>query len=269
MPELKSMPPLHELGFQYQPIVGFDASEPFWAEALVRWRLRDGTVRGPLHVLPHWLTEQRQDVFTRFCLERAAAALAEHRDAVVSVNLSPTQVTHPQTLSSLEGLLPEVRRRLRIELTEQRFGDSKRLWNSLATLRQRCGALLLDDVTVSDAADRIPSSDLIDGVKVDRSVTAALADRDGRGTVERFVRGLCERFPVVVMEGVEDPAICDGLRELGATHVQGFGIGQPAPELVPALHEPRLPEVEAATAKAVRLRLGTLMLAEGDSELHA
>ena len=104
------MPPLHELGFQYQPIVGFDASEPFWAEALVRWRLRDGTVRGPLHVLPHWLTEQRQDVFTRFCLERAAAALAEHRDAVVSVNLSPTQVTHPQTLSSLEASILELDR---------------------------------------------------------------------------------------------------------------------------------------------------------------
>lgn len=268
MPERNSMPPLHELGFQYQPIVSLSEPEAIWVEALVRWHLPDGTVRGPLQVLPHWLSEQRQDVFTRFSIERVAATLAEHDDVSVSVNLSPAQVTHPQTLASLEGLLPDVRQRLRIELTEQRFGDARRLWNSLAALRERCGALLLDDVTERDAADRIPSADLIDGVKVDRSVTGGLADGSRRRELERFVRELGERFPVVVIEGVEDPAQCDGLRELGATHVQGFGIGHPRPDPVPPLYEPRLPEVEAATAKAVRLHLGALLLAEGDSDLH-
>jgi len=264
----ESLPPLHELGFQYQPIVSLGEAEPLWAEALVRWRLPDGTVRGPLAILPHWLAEQRQDVFTRYSIERVAAALAAFGEATVSVNLSPAQVTHPQTLASLEGLLPDVRRRFRVELTEQRFGDSKRLWNSLAALRQRCGALLLDDVTETDAADRIPSADLIDGVKVDRSVTQALADRERRPAIERFLRGLRDRFAIVVVEGVEDRAICDGLRELGATHVQGFGVAQPRPSLAPPLYEPHLPEVEAASAKAVRLNLGALMLGEGDSELH-
>src|SRR5690606_10345608 len=51
----ESLPPLHELGFQYQPIVSLGEAEPLWAEALVRWRLPDGTVRGPLAILPHWL----------------------------------------------------------------------------------------------------------------------------------------------------------------------------------------------------------------------
>ncbi len=268
MPDPYSTPPLHELGFQYQPIVSLHEPDAVWVEALVRWHLPDGTVRGPLHILPHWLSEQRQDVFTRFSIERVAATLAAHGDVHVSVNLSPAQVTHPQTLASLEGLLPEVRGRLRIELTEQRFGDSRRLWNSLAALRQRSGALVLDDVTERDAADRIPSADLIDGVKVDRSVTSGLIDASRRRELERFVRGLAERFPIVVIEGVEDAAVCDGLRELGATHVQGFGIGQPRPDPVPELYEPRLPEVEEATAKALRLHLGALLLAEGDSDLH-
>jgi EAL domain-containing protein (putative c-di-GMP-specific phosphodiesterase class I) len=262
------MPPLHELGFQYQPISGLQEHEPYWAEALVRWNLPDGTVRGPLDILPHWLSEHRQDLFTRFSIERVAAALAVHKAAHVSVNLSPAQVTHPQTLASLEGLLPEVRRRMRVELTEQSYQDSRRLWNSLAALRQRCGALLLDDVTEHDADDRIPAADLVDGVKVDRSVTQGLADPSRRRGIERFVRSLSARFQVVVMEGVEDPAICDGLHELGATHVQGFGVGQPRPELVQGLHEQRLPEVEAAAARAVRLRHGKLMLGDGDSELH-
>src|SRR5690606_9276562 len=121
VPERNSMPPLHELGFQYQPIVSLSEPEAIWVEALARWHLPDGTVRGPLQRLPPWLSEQRQDVFTRFSSERVAATLAEHDDVSVSVNLSPAQVTHPQTLASLEGLLPDVRQRLRIELTEQRF----------------------------------------------------------------------------------------------------------------------------------------------------
>src|SRR5690606_15001964 len=206
-----SPPPWRGLAYMYQPIVAPGVREPTWAEALVRWRLPDGTVRGPLDILPHWLAEPRQEAFTRFSIERAAATLSSHAGAVVSMNLSPNQVMHSQTITSLDRLLPAVRRRLRIELTEQSFGDGKRLWSSLALLRERCGAVLLDDLTEADARERIPSADLVDGVKVDRSVTAGLADPRLRGRLERFVRGLADRFPIVVVEGVEDPAIADGL----------------------------------------------------------
>lgn len=262
-------PPLHELAYMYQPIVAPGGREPTWAEALVRWRLPDGTVRGPLDILPHWLAEPRQEAFTRFSIERAAATLSSHAGAVVSMNLSPNQVMHSQTPTSLDRLLPAVRRRLRVELTEQSFGDGKRLWSSLALLRERCGAVLLDDLTEADARERIPSADLVDGVKVDRSVTAGLADPRLRGRLERFVRGLADRFPIVVVEGVEDPAIADGLFELGATHLQGFGIGQPSPDLVAPLFEPRLPDFEDARARAVRLNTGSLMLGGSDTELHS
>ena len=69
-------PRIDELRFQYQPIVPLSPDEPGWSEALVRWQLDDGTIRGPNDVLPHWLASARLEVFTRFSLERAAVALA-------------------------------------------------------------------------------------------------------------------------------------------------------------------------------------------------
>ncbi len=263
------LPPLNELAFQFQPVVALVDGEPEWAEALIRWNLPDGTVRGPLDVLPHWLAEKRQDVFTRFSIERVAAVLAQHECAQVSINLSPRQLVSPATTGALEGLLPDVASRLRIELTEQRFGDSRRLWGCLRAVRESCGAVLLDDVTEADLNDRIPRGDLVDGVKVDRSVTLGIVDGTRRRQLEDFVSELARRVPIVVVEGVEDPSLCDQIAALGATHVQGFGVARPRAELVLPLGEPSLPVVEAAVAKASRLHLGSLLLGGGDSDLNA
>lgn len=256
-------PRIDELRFQYQPIVPLSPDEPGWSEALVRWQLDDGTIRGPNDVLPHWLASARLEVFTRFSLERAAVALAAHPDALVSVNLSPTQVTHPTTLPILEGLLPDIRSRLRIELTEQRFFDTAALWSSLELIRERCSIVLLDDITQADIDTRLPANCPVDGIKLDRSVIDGLVDPDKQPALERLVREVTGRFPIVVAEGVEDPAWCDRLRELGVSHVQGFGIGRPRPDLV----TPRLHGSHGTGTRGMRLNLGDVLMGGAHSEL--
>lgn len=260
-------PRINELRFQYQPIVSLADGDPGWAEALVRWHLADGTIRGPLDVLPHWLGATRHPVFTRFSIERAAASLAAHPSARISVNLSPTQITHPTTLQLLEGLLPNIRSRLRIELTEQHFYDTAALWSSLALVRERCEVVLLDDVTLIDIDSRAKDDAPIDGVKLDRSVIQQLEDPARRPIIERFVRSVTERFPIVVAEGIEDRIWCEGLQELGVSHVQGFGIGRPQPDLVEPLYEPQLPRVLATPARGVRLNFGAILAGGVHSEL--
>jgi len=260
-------PRINELRFQYQPIVSLSHDDLGWSEALVRWHLADGTIRGPNDVLPHWLAASRQDVFTRFSLERAAATLAAHPSAQISVNLSPVQITHPMTLPVLEGLLPEIRSRLRIELTEQRYYDTATLWSSLTSIRERCGVVLLDDVTVDDIDSRAREGCPVDGVKLDRTVIQGLGDPDRRPGLERFVRAVSERFPIVVAEGVEDISWCDVLSELGVSHAQGFGIGRPKPDLIEPLFEPQLPGVVGVGARGVRLNFGDILSGGAHSEL--
>lgn len=234
-------PRLTELRFQYQPIVALRADEPGWSEALVRWQLADGTVRGPLDILPHWLAATRQEMFTRFSLERAAAAIAATPEALVSVNLSPSQVMHPGTAQTLEKLLPSVRARLRIELTEQHVYDTAALWHCLTLVRERCEVVLLDDVTPADLDMRVHDGAPVDGVKLDRSVVILLLEADERLKVERFIRDVSARFPIVVAEGIEDPALCEDLFALGVSHVQGFGIAKPHRDLIGGLHHALLP----------------------------
>lgn len=225
-------PQLTELRFQYQPIVALRTDEPGWSEALVRWELADGTVRGPLDILPHWLAATRHELFTRFTLEHAAKAIASTPEALVSVNLSPAQIMHPGTVQTLEKLLPEVRARLRIELTEQRVYDTAALWDALTMVRERSEVVLLDDVTPADLDRRVRDGAPIDGVKIDRSAIALLLDAERREQVRAFIRDVAQRFPIVVAEGIEDAAVCEDLYAMGASHVQGFGIAKPSRRLL-------------------------------------
>lgn len=261
-------PRLTDLRFQYQPIVSLSAGEPGWSEALVRWQLPDGTVRGPLDILPHWLSPSRHDEFTRFCIEKAAAVIAADRDSLVSINLSPAQVMHPATVGTLEGLLPAIRNRLRIELTEQRVYDVGALWGSLGLVRDRCGLVLLDDVTLDDMDLRTRAGAPIDGVKVDRSVIARLTDGDDRPRIEAFLRDATERFAIVVAEGIEDTVVCEGLRELGVSHVQGFAIARPRFEVAEPLTEAGLPGLATADRRLLRRTFGENLAGGSHAELN-
>jgi len=261
-------PRLTELRFQFQPIVSLSAGEPGWSEALVRWQLPDGTVRGPLDILPHWLSPSRHDEFTRFCIERAAATIAANRDVLVSVNLSPAQVMHPATLQTLEGLLPAVRSRLRIELTEQRVYDMGALWGSLGVVRDRCGLVLLDDVTLDDLDLRTRAGAPIDGIKVDRSVIACLTDREDRPRIEAFLKAAAERFAIVVAEGIEDTATCEGLLDLGVSHVQGFAIAKPRYEVAEPLSEAGLSGRVVGDLRVLRRTFGENLAGGPPAELH-
>ena len=88
-------PPLDALRFLYQPVETLSTAGDGWHEALVRWYLEDGTIRGPDTVLPYWLEPTRQSTFTRFTVQHAAEALQAHPEARLSINMSFFSLTVP------------------------------------------------------------------------------------------------------------------------------------------------------------------------------
>ncbi len=226
-------PRLEDLCFLYQPVAPVVLGASPWCEALVRWQHPDGTVRGPLEVLPYWLCQARIEEFTQFTLLRGAQVLAANAEARLSVNLSPKQVMLPSTILVLEGMLRSITARLHVELTEECHADTGALARQMVLLRERCGVVVLDDVAPGDLRERLRLDAKIDGVKIDRSVIDAALHQTGeaRESARRFVGSLCDRYPIVVAEGVEEPSASVDLQALGVSHVQGFGIARPAAEL--------------------------------------
>ncbi|MBW6456214.1 MAG: EAL domain-containing protein [Trueperaceae bacterium] len=250
---------LDQLGFQYQPVVPLQQGLAGWHEALLRWHLPDGTIRGPQQVLPYWLGPHRQPTFTRFTVDQAARLLQGDPQARLSINLSPRQVVHPAAMAALADLLPTVRGRLIVEVTEQRYRDVAGLWTTLASLARNCELVLLDDLTVDDLGPSARARAPVDGIKLDRSVLAALVDPATRAATAAALRGVADRYAIVVAEGVEDVRHLQLLDGLGITHAQGYGIGRPAPRPVaptwPA-DAPLRPVTGAVRAPAARYRRG-------------
>lgn len=226
-------PRLEELRFVFQPVAPVAPGAGPWCEALVRWQHPDGTVRGPLEILPYWLSQARIEEFTQFTLLRGAQALASDPGVRLSVNLSPKQVMLPSTILTLEGMLRSVTARLHVELTEECHADQAALARQMVLLRERCGIVVLDDVAPGDLHGRLRFNASIDGVKVDRSVVYAALYQTGeaRETARSFIQSLCDVYRIVVAEGVEEPSVSVDLQALGVSHVQGFGIARPAAEL--------------------------------------
>jgi len=252
MSDLASAPStIDQLGFQYQPIVPLHPGLAGWHEALLRWHLPDGTIRGPQEVLPYWLGPHRQPTFTRFTVDQAAALLQRDPRVRLSINLSPRQVVHPTAMTVLANLLPAVRGRLIVEVTEQHYRDVRGLWSSLEALTTQCELVLLDDLTVDDLARPARSHAPVDGIKLDRTVLAALVDPDTRAATTDALRAVTERYAIVVAEGVEDVRFLRLLDGLGITHAQGFGIGRPAARPSDAtwpIDGPLVPPNDAAAA---------------------
>lgn len=71
---------LEDLNYQVHTVDSAADGGVDWFEALVRWRPTDGIVRGPLDVLPCWLTPTRIEPVTRLTVAPAAEALRRHPD---------------------------------------------------------------------------------------------------------------------------------------------------------------------------------------------
>ncbi|MEJ2289300.1 MAG: EAL domain-containing protein [Deinococcales bacterium] len=237
-------PRLEDLRYQFQPIESAGDGSAAWFEALVRWRLPDGTVRGPLDVLPYWLAPTRSEAFTRFTVAQAAEALRASPGIRLSINLSPAQVTQPAALQALQALNPDLQRRLVVELTEQQIRNRDAYWKGLEGVREHCAQGLLDDITFDDLDHRFRKGAPIDGVKLDRSLMPALLGGTYHQRAVDLVNDARDRFGVVVAEGVEDSTVRNQLKQLGITHLQGFGIATPAasiPAMQKALSDGRRP----------------------------
>lgn len=227
------------LELHLQPIRRLSSGEISGHEALVRLRREDGSLLMPDRFIPQ--AERRRLIgelghqVLRQALVGLRHAIEGGADLSVAVNVSPVELAGPdyarQVLDACSSLGVDPRR-LHLEVTETAIiTNPTSTAEVLASLRQAGVRIHLDDFGTGYSSLSLLSELPVDGIKIDRSFTAALGVNRSRTAVIQAVTALCRDLGLsVIAEGIETE---EQQRQLIAMHCdfgQGYLLGRPAPQ---------------------------------------
>jgi len=214
------------LRLAYQPVVDIATRRPLFHEALLRLVQPDGSIVAAGHVMP--LAEQLglARLFDLAILELVLKALADHREAVLSVNVAPETIAAPDWLALVTSTVrrrPDIGRRLIVEITEtSAIRNIEETTLFVDTVHALGARVAIDDFGAGFTSFRSLRRLAVDLVKIDgdfvRSITAS-------GDDQIFVRRLAELARDLgietVAEWVQDEASVRLLAGWGVQAIQG------------------------------------------------
>ena len=228
-----------ELVLHYQPYIDLESREVVGAEALVRWRMPDGSLVQPDDFLP--LVEGTDAMLSLGSWVMGEAARVcrrlqdERREMTIAFNVSPSQLQDAGFFQRLKlaiaaaGVSPAL---LEIEITESAALSDPIAARELLLECRRLGLkIALDDFGTGYSSlvylRRLPA----DVVKIDRSFVGALPNDPDCGAISGSIVALAHRLGRLVQaEGIENEAQWNWLRAEGCDLAQGFHISYPLSE---------------------------------------
>ncbi len=228
-----------QLVLHYQPM--FDAANttaPVGFEALVRWQdPEEGMIRpdrfvavaeesGQIEALGRWVVDA-------LCRQAAVWATSGYVPKL-SFNLSPRELRRGDLASSIAttiaayGLHP---RQFTAEVTETAvMSDDRRHTSLLSELNESGLTVAIDDFGSGHSSLGRLRDLPVQVLKVDRSFLRRVPSDQTSAAVVSAILSLARALGMSsVVEGVEDVDQLAFLRAQGATHLQGFLLGKPAP----------------------------------------
>ena len=220
-----------------QPMVSMPDQETYGFEALARPQLPDGTAipvqdfvslaehLGVMGSLGEILLRSSFDTYQKLKLKDSGLRL--------SVNISPSQLSQSgfsEVLLTLAKQFDIPLSLLTLEITETALiKDEVALRQELNRLRESGVRVLLDDFGTGFSSLNWIFSVPTDGIKIDKSYTAAFMNDPARSMIMSSIQTICADLGFeAVVEGVESTAQRDALLDLGFSLGQGYLFGKPA-----------------------------------------
>ena len=236
--ELRAAVGRHQLRLVYQPIVHLASNDIVGVEALLRWDHPTRGVIPPAQFIPiaekngaildigDWVMEQslRQ-------LRLWDQSIPEH-PLLISVNVSPCQLTDPEFVARVADLLSRSALdpgRVTLEITEAAFaGDPESMIKTLHELRLLGVKLAIDDFGTEYSSlsrlRRLP----IDVLKIDKSFVDGIARNPRERAFTAAIVSLAASLGKdTVAEGIETAGQYEQLMKLGVSIGQGYLFAQP------------------------------------------
>jgi len=220
----------------FQAIADADTRRIRTAEALVRWRRPDGTLRPPAEFLEAaelaGLSRHLTRRVLQLALDNVCAWRAAGRDVAVSVNTTvadlldesfPAEVAEALEVRGLEA------ESLKIEVTESSImANPTRVSAVLARLRGLGVKIALDDFGTGYSSLTHLRELPVDRLKIDRSfVTNMCCEPTDEAIVYATIELAHKLGLLVIAEGVEDEATWQALLKLGCDAIQGYCLNKP------------------------------------------
>mgnify|MGYP000581519201 FL=1 len=221
---------------EYQPIVTSKDGKIMGAEALVRWKKESyGAIPPGLFI--DWL-ENDPSMYDlgNFVLEQALwdskLFLQQNPDFFINVNVSAKQLERPDFCRVVLELLDKTEfpvRHLCLEITERCRSLPVSVINErMAVLRGYGIKFAMDDFGTGSSSSAMALEMLIDEIKIDMSfIRKILVNKKNKAIVQSMVDFANAANIKSCLEGVENKALEDYLRTVGATWFQGYYYSKP------------------------------------------
>ncbi|MGV6393292.1 sensor domain-containing phosphodiesterase [Pseudomonas caspiana] len=222
----------------FQPIVCVTTGKLLALEALIRWRLPDGSVMAPGYFLPALEGLRligRLDLYMLQCVVAILARPGNEHWPTVHVNCSSYSITRSEFASEVLALLARYDMspaRICLELTEGALvAEPEAARQSMKHLADHGVSVVLDDFGAGFSSLSYVHQYHFSGLKIDKSFILELTTSSRSRAIVRAIVRMAESLDLsVVAEGVEDQATLDLLREIGAGQAQGYFFAVPQPE---------------------------------------
>ena len=228
-----------ELSMSYQPIIDLENGKLFGMEALLRWNHVELGQIPPNKFIP--IAEESGIIIplTGWILEETCKQLAkwqktssDHKDLIVSVNISGKHLSNDDLIDDVENALIEAKLDacyLKLEVTESAaMENAEHTISILNRLNQLGVQLSIDDFGTGYSSlsylHRLPFNTL----KIDRSFVSAVGENgEGSEILETIISLAKSLKKKIIAEGIETEAQLELLEDLGCEYGQGYLMSKP------------------------------------------
>lgn len=227
-----------ELDLVYQPIYRLHDHRLVKAEALIRWQHPTRgdippTVFIPLAEASGLIIEIGKWIFDRVLQDLSAIDLLRLQGTQISINISPLQFAHPQTLRAFIQRLQYSNipcERFCFEITEGLLLEpSKITQETLNAVKQAGIKLSIDDFGTGYSALGYLKKYQIDYIKIDQSFIKNIEVDNDDFVLCRSIIQMAHQLNIkLIAEGVENASQENILKVIECDYIQGFLHGKPA-----------------------------------------
>jgi diguanylate cyclase (GGDEF)-like protein/PAS domain S-box-containing protein len=227
-----------QLRVHYQPVLGLRDGSVVGLEALVRWQHPTRGLVSPSEFVP--IAEETGLIVPlgEWVLEEACTQLARWSvldpALTMSVNLSGVQITQPDIVSRIAGVLDRTGippQRLALEITESvLMRDAEEALSVLQALKDLGVRLHVDDFGTGYSSLSYLKRFPVDALKIDRAFVDGLATDPEDLAIEQAIVALAFALGMeTIAEGVETEEQLAVLEQLGCEAAQGYLFSHPEP----------------------------------------